>query len=162
MSGPLIHLTRTLVTPSGVFGRWLVEGWSSRLFTVEDDWLGNRKGVSCIPDGHYALHRTIFQKHGYECFEVADVPGRTRILVHIANTENDVEGCIGLGLQYGKLWVPDEDAPGPVKPMVWKDSVTSSRIAFDRFMVHMAAYDVAELDVTWGPGLPPSLPGGIA
>ena len=36
-------------------------------------------------------------RFGPDTWEVADVPGRTHILIHTANYSHDVEGCIGLG-----------------------------------------------------------------
>jgi len=36
-------------------------------------------------------------RFGPDTWEVADVPGRTHILIHTANYAHDVEGCIGFG-----------------------------------------------------------------
>lgn len=157
-------LRRHESTEDGVFGQLFVPGMPA-LHTVEDDDLGNQKGVSCIPTGTYLLRRTIYHRHGYETFEVTRVPNRTRILIHPANTEEDVEGCIGIGLRRGVLTVRDEDAPGgPVvragggvtpdtRPMVEKRAVVASREAFRRFMEQMKLVDEATLQVEWG--LPP-------
>ena len=103
-------------------------------------------GTVSIPAGTYQLHRSMFYKHGYEAFEVTSVPARERILIHIANTEADVEGCIGLGLRFGKLLVAG----------VPSDAVVESRAAFARFMAALAGEDTATLSITWAPGLPAS------
>lgn len=141
---PLLLLVRTLQPPDGTFGTLTGAGLS--LVTVERPWFDNRPGVSCIPAGTYQLHRSMFYKHGYEAFEVTSVPARERILIHIANTEADVEGCIGLGLRFGKLLVAG----------VPSDAVVESRAAFARFMAALAGEDTATLSITWAPGLPAS------
>ena len=66
-------------------------------FSVERPWCDNKANLSCIPDGDYVLQRTNSPKFG-ECWEVADVEGRTHILIHVANWPMDVQGCIGLGM----------------------------------------------------------------
>ena len=62
--------------------------------TIELPWLNNQHQHSCIPEGTYRLlHRWTprFGKH----FMVADVPGRSAILVHPANNAiTELRGCI--------------------------------------------------------------------
>lgn len=138
----------------GVFGVLTVYATAGtvRFQTMEDDWLDNAPGRSCIPAGEYVLRRTVFHKHGVEAFEVTGVPGRNRILIHVANTEEDVEGCIGLGLHRGMVTVArDEDT---VATHALKRAVTSSRQALDQFMHLMAGVDVASLTIGWAIGLP--------
>ena len=158
-----LTLTRTSSEPDGTFGALAIplgqSGGTTTLCTVEDDWLDNRPGVSCIPAGTYRLHRTVFHKHNYETFEVCDVPGRSRILIHPANTENDVEGCIGVGLRFGRLLVPRDEDTGQLN--VEKKAVVASQDAFRRFMAAMTDVDNATLTVKWAPGLPPAK-GGVA
>jgi hypothetical protein len=105
--------------------------------------------VSCIPAGVYPLRRTIYHKHGFATFEVCNVPGRSRILIHPGNTEEDSQGCILLGLRHGRIPVKDEDSGRPVE----KYGVQSSRRAFDKFMFAMHGVDAAELTITWAEGL---------
>ena len=143
-------LKRTENTTDGVFGE-LYGVSPSPLYTAEEDWKGNQRRVSSIPAGVYVIRRTIFRKYGYPTFEITDVPGRTRILAHPANTEEDVEGCIGLGLERGYLNVPDEDTPG--RPMTRKRAVLQSKKAFDRFMEYMDGVDEATLTVEWAEGV---------
>lgn len=138
-------LRRLSNTDDGVFGRLYLP--ATPLYTIEEDWKGNQRRESCIPAGRYVLRRTIYHKHGYETFEVTGVPDRSRILIHPANTEEDVEGCIGVGLRPGKLWVRDED--DPKHPMVEKQAVVESKEAFRQFMMRMAGIDQAVLDVEW-------------
>lgn len=123
-------------------------------FTVEDDWRDNLPRISCIPAGLYALHRTVYHKHGYETFEVMGVPGRSRILIHPANTEEDLEGCIGVGLRRGKLRVIRDEDTGEVGRE--KEAVVQSTQAFHQLMEMMAAVDEATLEVVWIGGLGPT------
>ena len=119
----------------------------STYMTMEDDWLNNEKGKSCIPAGRYLCQRTIFHKHNIETFEITGVPNRSRILFHVANTEEDVEGCVGIGTRPGLFRVLDED--DPAHPMVLKRGVANSKQAFDRFMRDFAEVDEFELIVEW-------------
>lgn len=66
-------------------------------WTIERPWLDNRPNVSCIPVGEYEMVRVDSPKFGPDTWEVADVPGRSHILFHVANYAHDIEGCIGLG-----------------------------------------------------------------
>lgn len=143
-------LMRDAQTPDGTFGTLALPGYA--LFTLEEDWRDNAKGRSCIPAGTYTLVRTIYYKHGYETFEVTGVPGRSRILIHPGNTEEDTEGCVLVGLRIGQVQVPDEDAPG--KPLTMKRAVVASREAFRRLMETLADVDEATLTVRWAAGLP--------
>lgn len=150
------------VHPDGTFGQLTVFQGSygmSPFYTVEDDWRGNAKSVSCIPKGTYQCKRTVYHKHNYETFEVTGVPGRSRILIHPGNTENDVEGCIAIGLRPGTINVIDEDSPEHLAhaeefkgkpcpcPLVPHRAVVNSQPAFRRFMDTMAHVDEFELEI---------------
>ena len=148
--------------PDGVFGELLVLGDETdpeqpprlQLQTVEDDWRDNAPRISCIPAGLYVLQRTIYRKHGYETFEVMGVSGRSRILIHPANTEEDLEGCIGVGLRRGKVRVAEDEDTGAVNTL--KEAVVASREAFRQLMEVMAPVDAATLEVLWVGDLGPS------
>jgi len=83
----------------GVFGTMVVRG--TRLYTVENPWINNEMGISCIPVGVYRCKPRMYFKGGYNAIEITNVSGRTHILFHIANTHKDVRGCIGVGLTLG-------------------------------------------------------------
>lgn len=150
------RLVRELSTDDGVFGRLLIpQGlwW----YTMEDDWRNNAVGQSCIPLGNYTLVRTIYHKKqeaadpwwlrfNYETFEIIDVPGRTRILIHPANTEEDVEGCVGIGTVQGFTTVKVDEDTGLTH--VRKRAVLQSRAAFTEFMRAMRNIDRMPLRVT--------------
>lgn len=141
-----LTLRRNPPTPDGVFGKLHVPGHGA-LVTVEDDWLHNRRNVSAIPVGTYKMFRYRSPKRGYDVFMLQGVPGRRAIEIHPANTEEDVEGCIGLGLYYGVLSVRDEDQPGG--PEGLKRAVLESKRAFNRFMYWMKGINEAEITVEW-------------
>lgn len=115
--------------------------------TVEDDWLDNKANQSCVPAGRYLCKRTIFHKHGYATFEITGVPGRDLCLFHVANSEEDVQGCVGLGTRKGSIKVHDEDAPG--RPETEKWSVADSKTAFNQFMNLLAGVDEFWVEVLW-------------
>lgn len=140
-----LTLRRTERIADGTFGQLVVPGHPP-LCTIEDDWLDNLPNQSCIPVGLYALRRTVFYKHGYETFEVTGVPDRRRILIHPANTEEDVQGCIGVGLRRGILRVPiDEDTGAANLP---KQAVVASKEAFRQFMEWLVDDDEATLAIS--------------
>lgn len=120
-----------------------------RLCTAEDDWLDNTPGKSCIPVGRYRCKLSTWHKANVAAYEVTGVPNRTRILIHFGNTEENVEGCVLVGEDFGALQVVDEDATPPVVRHKW--AVTRSRPAFDRLMQALAGVDSFTLDVVWAP-----------
>ncbi len=129
--------TEARPNPSGTFGR--LGPW----VTVEEEWQNNRPRISCIPTGSYVCERGTFHRGGYETFEVLDVEGRTLIKFHVANTEEDLLGCIGLGLGLGVLQVVDEDSG----VRVHKLAALSSRAAFDAWMASLEGVDRFILNV---------------
>lgn len=137
MPGPDITLTRFAPTKDGVFGR--MGPWQ----TVEEEWQNNLPRISCIPAGSYKCVRTTFHRGGYPCFEVTGVPGRSLIKFHRANTEEDLLGCIGIGVRLGVLRVKDEDSD----QMTYKLAALSSRVAFDSWMDTMEGIDEFTLHV---------------
>lgn len=63
----------------------------------------NARRISCIPEGTYWVDQ-ITRPNGDLAFLLNDVPGRTAILIHIANFASglkvDLEGCIAPGLRF--------------------------------------------------------------
>lgn len=84
--------------------------------TIELPWKNNRRIVSCIPEGIYALKKRFSRKFSWH-IELLDVPDRELILIHPANYAlKELKGCIapvfklsgaGVGFQsraaFGKL-----------------------------------------------------------
>jgi len=157
-----VLLSRSENTSHGVFGALAVPGAPMMLVTCEDDWLDNARGKSCVPAGDYLLRRTIYYKHGWEVYEIAGVPGRSRILIHPGNTEEDSEGCVLVGLRRGELVVHDEDQfcsfAGQGKKdectvarhWITKRAAVESRPAFSRFMEWMRGRDDYPISIRWG------------
>lgn len=72
----------------GLFGKW---------YCIEREWRNNEINVSCIPEGEYKMMRVDSPRFGDDMWEVADVPNRSHILIHVANYASNVIGCLGLG-----------------------------------------------------------------
>ena len=63
-------------------------------FCIELPWLQNSRGISCIPEGKYELKKRFSQKFKWH-LHVANVPGRSFILLHPANDAmKELNGCI--------------------------------------------------------------------
>lgn len=101
MTLPIVGLSRYFYGPTCTLGLIVHDG--GLIYTVEDAWLGNQVGKSCIPDGTYLCQPRQFYRGGYPAIEITGVPGRTTILIHKANTAEDVTGCIGVGTELGVL-----------------------------------------------------------
>ena len=80
----------------GTFGIVFVESDPPFAVTLERQWMNNEKGKSCIPTGEYTCKRTFSPKFG-STFEVTGVTGRSAILFHKGNIEDDSHGCILVG-----------------------------------------------------------------
>ena len=116
-----VYLERFAYTHMGTFGVIKVDEFE--WFTVERPWLNNKARESCIPEGAYRISLGMYNRGGYPAYEIQSVPDRSLIKIHVANTENDVVGCIGLGLALG--WVDNK----------W--AVTQSKKALNQFMRQM-------------------------
>jgi hypothetical protein len=51
-------------------------------YTVEKPWVDNQQNISCIPTGYYKLVRVDSPRFGANTWEVANVTGRSHILIH--------------------------------------------------------------------------------
>ena len=142
---------RRAYTDRGVFGT--LETPQRTYHTLELPWRNNRVSVSCIPEGVYPLalrrsgvvERTTGgqYRHGWEVQGVLD---RTYIMIHPANTIDDLEGCIAPGLSTGVL--PDRNRDQP-----W--AILNSFAAFKMLMEDLEAHQEWFLDVrTFSPEWP--------
>lgn len=122
-------LRRFAYTPMGTFGRLELPD-RSELWTLELPWVGNRRHVSCIPPGRYAIRRGNFRGK-YPNWEVLKVPGRDHIEIHRGNVAADLEGCIAVGKSLGAL------------TNQW--GVLRSKDAMDELMASTSAADVGRL-----------------
>lgn len=63
-------------------------------YSIELPWEGNKRGISCIPEGRYELRRRFSKRFRWH-LEVCGVEGRSFILIHSANYAiRDLRGCI--------------------------------------------------------------------
>lgn len=75
-------------------------------YTLELPWNNNVRNISCIPEGEYNVkvmkseHFSLKMGHAVYLPQVLGVPNRDGILIHGANTVNDLLGCIGVGSAY--------------------------------------------------------------
>lgn len=80
----------------------MLKGFSVPIYTLEEPWMHNQRGISCIPAGDYLCTPHTGLKF-QDVWRLNDVPNRTAILIHAGNTTEDIEGCILVGLEHGKL-----------------------------------------------------------
>lgn len=143
-------LYRSVSCVFGTFGTLYLyddQGKKVGTFVVgEDDWLDNKPQKSCIPDGTYTCRRVQSPTFG-NTFEVTSVPGRSAILFHAGNTEEDTKGCLLVGTRFGMLKVKDEDTAG--NPVVEKWAVVESAKAFKEFLALLTGVSQFTLEIRW-------------
>lgn len=139
-----LELTRFHYGPDVTLGR--LQAGALELATLEEPWLPNPRGPggsrrgpasreSCVPDGLYQLSphdgarfQDVWRLSNPE-LGVFDFPdqraspewGRASVLIHSGNTVLDIEGCILVGLNHGRLTVEGQNLP----------AVLSSRVALN-------------------------------
>lgn len=89
----------------------------------------NQHNVSRIPAGVYPAFRFLSPHIGYELFQLANVPDRVGVDIHIGNTMRDTAGCVLVG----------EAQDG--------DAITESKVAFTLFMQMLTGIDRFTLTV---------------
>ena len=108
----MMRIKRIASTKHGTFGVIWGDGRAAPFaLTLERPWADNQKGMSCIPAGEYAVLRCkASPDYGFKdsskfgnTFQVMNVPGRSYILFHKGNLDDDTRGCILIGEQYGFL-----------------------------------------------------------
>lgn len=70
--------------------------------TLELPDKGNKRRESCIPEGAYMCRKYTSAKYK-DVWEITGVENRSKILIHAGNTVNDIEGCILIGREFGKV-----------------------------------------------------------
>lgn len=129
-------------TPFGTFGELTFSGIS--LHTLERKWHDNMPNMSCIPAGEYALVPHHSPKWGdtwaivnerYGVFQAPTGKGRWGILIHPANLEEQLQGCIAVGERLG----------------LYKDkwSLVNSRKAYNQLLATLADYDYVKLEISY-------------
>ena len=119
-------IIRRIVTGGqGTFGNIIFENIPFAL-SLEREWLDNRTSVSCIPAGEYFCKRVDSPRFG-NTFEVANVKGRTHILFHKGNLDDDSHGCILVGEEFGNIGK--------------SSGIKSSKSGYNEFMALMSDVD---------------------
>lgn len=96
-----VTLERWADSQDGMFGTLRVG--DLELVTVERPWKNNQPSISAIPPGTYRIILGRYNRGGYPAYELQDVPGRSLIKIHRANTMDDLLGCIGVGTDTGYI-----------------------------------------------------------
>ena len=131
-------LKRFTSTDLGTFGVLSVD--NHQFYTVEKPWVNNTPEISCIPDGEYRLEPHSSAKYGNVLCMVNDEgvthykephSKRYACLIHVANYEKDVIGCIGLGDAY------------------FENMVSNSRKAIQRFYNIVNPKEAHNLTILW-------------
>lgn len=115
MSDPIITLERFTYGPrdhkhlcAGTFGEFLLPMEHKTLYTVEREPANNKPFVSCIPEGVFPMVKVpspIVERttngEFTEGWLIQNVPDRSEIMIHPANWPHDLEGCVGVGFDFG-------------------------------------------------------------
>jgi hypothetical protein len=98
LAEPRLELKTVAVLDEGAFS---VLCWDRRPFAVSVERTFE-DGRPVITNGEYKCTKSTYIKGGYPTFEIA-VPGRTRILFHKGNVEEDSEGCVIVAESFGVM-----------------------------------------------------------
>jgi len=96
-----VELIRVASNEYGTFGVLTLDNLV-QCVTCEDEWKGNQNNISCIPEGTYKVVPHTGTKYK-GVWRLEGVPGRSAILIHNGNTEDNTEGCILVGSRFGML-----------------------------------------------------------
>lgn len=98
-----LHTVRSYL-PIATIGTVEVKGQTFQ--SLELPWKDNKPNESCIPEGTYLVKRDRTGRHQW--YAVQNVPNRTFIELHPANSTKELLGCQALGISRSKdnigLW----------------------------------------------------------
>ncbi|MDP2815297.1 MAG: DUF5675 family protein [Rectinemataceae bacterium] len=94
-------LLRIAQNEHATFGVLKEQGFPFAL-TLELPWRDNTAEYSCIPSGFYVCKRIQSPKFG-NTFEIVNVAGRSNILFHKGNKDEDTKGCILVGEEFSVI-----------------------------------------------------------
>lgn len=92
-----ITLQRLIETRDGTFGKLTIPGNPEYFYTVERRSDGAHPR---IPAGSYEMLLDTYHKGNYKAYQIV-VPGRDRIMIHVANKAEELLGCIAPGRSLG-------------------------------------------------------------
>lgn len=123
-----LFLERFQSTPVQMLGRLEVRDINGNRYfkgvSLELDWQNNEFQESCIPAGTYKIKKRYSAKYKNH-FHVLDVPDREMILIHTANYNKEIKGCIAPGSFHSDI---DKDG--------WLD-VKNSRISLNKILAEL-------------------------
>jgi len=93
-------LIRDTFSKNSVIGELFLNG-ERMCDTLENPWIDNQRGISCIPEGKYKVRLRLARESAsrdYLHLLVKDVPNRDWILVHRGNFPSETQGCLLVGL----------------------------------------------------------------
>ena len=96
-----LKLKREIISNKAVLGSLILDS-NEICKTLENPWLNNQPHISCIPAGKYIAIKYSSEKYP-DVWELQDVVGRSKILIHMGNLEKHTEGCILVGASWGFL-----------------------------------------------------------
>jgi hypothetical protein len=137
-------LHRVGFNDDGTYGVWCAPNMDPLFVTLEESNRGNKNKASCVNAGSYLVKRTITEHHG-ETWQLQDVDGRDAILIHVINTEKDTEGCIGLGMEFGRLMARDDQSGEEEN----QPAILRSGEAIQKFNEMMVGEDEFILVIMW-------------
>lgn len=130
----MMLIKRVWIGSHGAFGVASWHGLAPFCVTLERTYPeGNRQMVK-IPPGLYSCVRSRYFKGGYDCWQIVGgiITPERRILIHKANAEEELDGCIAVGEQFD--------------PFKGKPGILRSGKAFQELMALSA--DVDEFPLT--------------
>jgi hypothetical protein len=132
-----LKIIRVSLKHNATFGVFLRNDGVPFAVTLERPWMFNKPSVgdvpgSCIPAGTYLCKRVNSPKFG-DTFEVTGVTGRSAILFHKGNINDDTRGCILVGEQF--------------EPVKGKDGIVASAKGFEEFKTLTAGLNEFELEI---------------
>ena len=95
-----ILVQRLTFTDNSTIGELSLDGGDTLCYTLEPPKQPDARGIKCIPQGIYKVIVTHSPRLGYETPRLLGVPGwpNDDVLIHILNTPDQSEGCIGVGM----------------------------------------------------------------
>lgn len=68
-------------------------------FTIELPYVQNQTNISSIPLGEYKAKIVGGHKNLGDCIQLLNVPNRSGIFIHVANSVKEIRGCIAPNMQ---------------------------------------------------------------
>lgn len=137
----ITYIIKRIVSGESTFGVFIDDKNVPFAVTLELPDKNNQHNVSCIPPNAsnndeksitYTCKRVMTPKHG-ECFQIMNVKDRDMILLHVANTNKDILGCIGVGEKFD--------------PVSVVNGIAESKLGYDEFMKKLSGVNEFNLRI---------------